>query len=126
MIAGTLGFCVFDTETPLAIVAAFYCVRAFGMTMTMTPLTAYCVGGLQGAEISHGNAIVTSLRQMFGTLGATVLVAVTAAASANGITDVRGINFSFVVQTVLFAVGLVITVMFIKTPKKLLPKRACC
>ncbi len=116
MIVGTVGFCAFDAHTPLFIVALFYCIRTTGMTFTMTPLTAYCVGGLQGAEMSHGNAIITSLRQMTGTIGSTALVVVSQTASISGGTDVRGVNVSFSVQTVLFLIGLVLAVKFIKNP----------
>ncbi len=116
MVVGTAGFCAFDAHTPLSVVALFYCLRTIGMTFTMMPLTAYCVGGLRGADITHGNAILTSLRQMFGTIGATALVVVTEMASANGSTDVRGVNASFAVQTALFLFGLVLAVKFIKNP----------
>jgi len=112
--AGTAAFCAFGENTSLIVVAAVYCVRMFGMTLAMNPLTAYSVGGLKGAEVSHGNAIIASMRQMFGTLGASALVAITAMSSAGGKTDVHGINVSFGVQTVLYALGLILAVFCIK------------
>ena len=68
LVAGTAGFCMFDETTPLVIVALVNCARMFGMTISINPLTAYCVGGLKGAEVSHGNAIVASMRQMFSSI----------------------------------------------------------
>lgn len=101
------GFCAL-------IVAIMYCIRLFGVTISINPLTAYSVGGLKGAQLSHGNAIINSMRQMFGTLGASALVAIASMASAGGQTDVHGINVAFGVQTVLYAVGLLLAVFFIK------------
>ncbi len=117
MTAGTAAFCIFDRNISLILVGTAYCARMFGMTLFMNPLTAYCAGGLKGAEISHGNAIIASMRQMLGTLSAAALVAVTETASSNGSTDVHGINVSFSVQTILYLIGLATAIVFIKSRK---------
>ena len=114
LVVGTIPFCFFGNNTPLFIVSGSYSIRNFGMTLALNPLTAYCVGGLKGADISHGNAIIASMRQMFGTLGSTVLVSIASMASISNTIDVFGLNISFIIQTILFIGGLILAILCIK------------
>lgn len=115
LLIGSIPFCFFGNNTPLFIVASSYAIRNFGMTLALNPLTAYCVGGLKGADISHGNAIIASMRQMFGTLGSTALVSIASIASTSNKIDVFGLNISFLIQTVLFIVGLILAILCVKS-----------
>ena len=120
LLAGALMAALFFTKTtPLFIVSAAYLVIVVGVTFASVPLVAYAVGNLKDAELSHGNAIISSMRQMFGTLGASALVAITSAASNSSKTDVHGINVAYDVQTALFLIGLILAVIFIKNKKDL-------
>lgn len=90
-------------------------LNRFGSHMLLLmPLIPYGVSELGKNEISHGTAIVSSVRQMVGALGLSILVAIVSAASFQGSVDVHGINVSFGVQSIFVLTGLIISIIFIK------------
>jgi EmrB/QacA subfamily drug resistance transporter len=115
MAAGTGGFVFLGNQTSLILITLIYCVRMIGNSFLLMPLTAYGLSALEERSISHGTAIVNSVRQMVGALGSSFLVAIMAAASYNiNAVDIHGVNVSFGVQTVLIILGLIITLIFVK------------
>lgn len=125
--AGSLGFALFDAQTNVVLVGAVYCVRMVGITFMMMPMTAYALEKLTGEDVAHGTAIVNSLRQIGGSLGSSVLVAMMTAATqqldpgaataAEGL-SVVGLNASFGIQVALAVFTLAIVLLVVKPLKK--------
>jgi|GEM_PF-3769230 len=115
MAIGTGAFTFFGYHTSLALVTLMYCLRMLGNSFLLMPLTAYGMSVLDKKYISHGTAILNSIRQMGGALGSSILVAIMGIASASTSSpDVHGVNISFAVQTVIIIIGLLLTLLFIK------------
>ena len=119
LIAGTASFVFFSDSTPVALVAALYLVRMVGVAFILMPMTAYCMTDLGGDDLPQGTAIVNSLRQICGSLGSSVMVAVVAHASAGAAVvagagvSMHGFSVSFGLQAVLLGVSLVGTIAFV-------------
>ncbi len=125
--AGSLGFTIFDGETPLVVVALVYGVRMIGLAFLMMPMTAYALEKLKGGDVAHGTAIVNSFRQIGGALGSSVLVAMMSAATmqldpgaptASEGLSVVGLNASFGIQVALAIFTLAIVLMVVKPLKR--------
>lgn len=114
MLIGNTAFVLFDGNTSMKVVAFMYVIRMIGNTMLLTPLTAYGVSKIAKKDLSHGTAIVSSVRQMIGSLGSSILVIIVTTVSLRGSVDVHGINVSFGVQSILILIGLIISIIFIK------------
>ena len=124
--AGSGGFALFTAETNIIVIGIVYCVRMVGLAFLMMPMTAYALEKLTGADVAHGTAIVNSLRQIGGSLGSSVLVAMMTSATmqldplaptaAEGLSIV-GLNASFGVQVALALFTLAI-VRLVVTPMK--------
>ena len=72
----------------------------------MMPLTAYGCAALPMEDLAQGNAIVTSFRQIFGSLACSAFIAVMSANSSNALgVDAHGFGVSFTVLAAVIAVG---------------------
>ncbi|WP_459481218.1 MFS transporter [Clostridium saccharoperbutylacetonicum] len=118
MFIGNTAFVLFDGNTSMTIVALMYIIRMIGNTMVLSPLLAYGVSKFAKKDMSHGNAIVNSARQMIGSLGSSILVIIITTVSLNGSVDVYGINVSFGVQSILILIGFIISIIFIRPGKE--------
>ena len=107
------------SSTPVVLVAALYLVRMVGVAFILMPMTAYCMTDLGGDDLPQGTAIVNSLRQICGSLGSSVMVAVVAHASAGAAVvagagvSMHGFSVSFGLQAALLGVSLVGTIVFV-------------
>lgn len=111
LVAGTLAFALCDADTPEWAVTVLYGVRMVGVACLMMPMTAHACAALPLEDIAQGTAIITSFRQIFGSLTSSGLIAVMARASANDIgVDAFGFGVSFEVQAALIVVGFVVVV----------------
>ncbi|WP_239443044.1 DHA2 family efflux MFS transporter permease subunit [Gordonibacter sp. An230] len=109
LVAGTLAFCLLDANTPEWVVTVLYGVRTVGVACLMMPLTAHACAALPTADIAQGTAIITSFRQIFGSIASSALIAVMASASGNPLgIDAFGFGVSFAVQAALIVVGFVV------------------
>ncbi len=114
LVAGTLAFCLLDADTPEWVVTVLYGVRTVGVACLMMPLTAHACTTLSTADIAQGTAIITSLRQIFGSIASSALIAVMASASGNALgIDAFGFGVSFAVQAALIAIGFVVGMVFL-------------
>ena len=137
LIAGTASFVFFSDSTPVALVAALYLVRMVGVAFILMPMTAYCMTDLGGDDLPQGTATVNSLRQICGSLGSSVMVAVVAHASAGAAVvagagvSMHGFSVSFGLQAVLLGVLLAGTIAFVHgerrptRPRSRRPSRGC-
>ncbi|WP_162261108.1 DHA2 family efflux MFS transporter permease subunit [Lacticaseibacillus camelliae] len=114
--ASGLAF-VLHANSPLWLAAVGYILLSFGMSLIMTPLVPYAVSELSVKEMSHGNAIIVSGRQMLGTIVGTALVAVTAQVSPGKETTIAGINVAYAILMVIALLGLAIAVTLLKNQR---------
>lgn len=116
LVIGNGAFSFFKIDSSIALVTALYAIRLTGISFLMTPLQAYGVSELEKIDLSHATAIINSFRQISGALGSAILVAIMSAASANNkVTDIRGINFSFGVETIFLIIAMIIVMFYLKT-----------
>lgn len=87
------------------------------MSMIMTPLIPFAESDLSLKEVSHGNAIIVSGRQMLGTIIGTGLLAVAAQVSKGKQATAAGINAAYAILMVIALIGFVIAVMMLKNRK---------
>lgn len=106
LVAGTLAFVPLGPGTPEWVVTVLYGVRTVGVACLMMPMTAYACTTLAQDDIAQGTAIITSLRQIFGSLASSLLIALMALASSSPLgIDAFGFGVSFAVQAAIIAVG---------------------
>ena len=112
---GTLGFGVLTPHTSGTYVIVVYAIRMLGISMITMPLTTSGLNTLEREFYSHGNAAISTLRQVAGSIGTSMIVTLMSKASANsGLTDpikanVHGMNVSFISIGGLTLAGLIIT-----------------
>lgn len=114
---GTLAFVPLGPDTPEIVVTVLYGVRTVGVACLMMPMTAYACTTLAKADIAQGTAIITSFRQIFGSLASSLLIAIMAMASTAPLgIDAYGFGVSFAIQAALIAVGGIAS--FVLLPRK--------
>lgn len=107
-VTGTLAFCVIDPAVPEWVVTVLYGIRVAGISCLMMPMQAYGTAALSHDELSQATAILTSFRQVFGSVMSSVLISVMAAASGNAIgIDAHGFAVSFAAQATIVLAGTV-------------------
>ena len=112
---GTLGFGILTPNTSGTYVIVVYAIRMLGISMITMPLTTSGLNTLEREFYSHGNAAISTLRQVAGSIGTSMIVTLMSKASANsGLTDpikanVHGMNVSFLSIAGLTLAGLIIT-----------------
>jgi len=94
-----------------------YLLLSFGMSMIMTPLIPFAESDLSVAEVSHGNAIIVSGRQMLGTIIGTGLLAVAAQISGGKQATAAGINAAYAILMGIALVGFIIAITLLKNRK---------
>jgi len=115
MLIGASSYAFVSTETNLTTASILYGIRMSGVAFLLMPLTAYGIGTLNKESVSHGTAIVISVRQMIGALGTSILVAIMAAESTKtNIIDIQGVNAAFGIQGLIITLGLIATIKYIK------------
>lgn len=63
-------------DTPYSTIMGIYVLRSFGMAFIMMPIMTAGMNALPARLISHGNALVNTLRQLAGSIGTAILVTV--------------------------------------------------
>lgn len=63
-------------DTPYLSIMGIYVLRSFGMAFIMMPIMTAGMNALPARLISHGNALVNTLRQLAGSIGTAILVTV--------------------------------------------------
>lgn len=122
LFVGTGAFVFFSADVSPLWIAGMYMLRMVGIAFVLMPMTAYCMTDLRGGDIPQGTAIVNSFRQICGSLGSSVMVAVVTLASpdASGVVDVSmaGFSVSFGTQALLAAVAFVGAIAFLRGRRK--------
>ena len=99
VLAGTVAFALIPANVPEWVVTVLYGIRAAGIACLMMPLTAWACTTLDPDELAQASAIITSARQLIGSLSASVFIAAMALTSQNALgVDLGGFDFSFWLQ----------------------------
>ena len=116
---GSGMFVAFDSSVSVVWVAIAHAIRMIGLAFLVMPTTAYCMTGLDDSETKHATAIINAVRQVVGSLGSNLLIALMAVvtlrwapadvAAAEGL-SLLGFHVSFGLQAVIFAVLIVVVV----------------
>lgn len=73
---GTWKLTQLTMDTPYSSILMIYIVRSFGMSFIMMPLMTAGMNALPSRLISHGNALLNTMRQLAGSIGTAILVTV--------------------------------------------------
>lgn len=102
-------------------IVCLYSLRMLGMGLVMMPLAAAGINALPNNLISHGSAINNTVRQVFASLGAAIMVGVmssTVVKYSNENEDVlsilRGLNYGFMSAFILIVIAFILC-FFIKS-----------
>lgn len=75
----TFPFLLLTEDTPIWWIICLYSLRMLGMGLVMMPLATAGINALPNSLISHGSAINNTVRQVFASLGAAIMVGVMSA-----------------------------------------------
>ncbi|WP_302961192.1 MDR family MFS transporter [uncultured Adlercreutzia sp.] len=117
----TFAFALLNTATSIVYITVVYTVRMFSMTLVNMPITTWGMNALDNKVMNHGTSVNNTLRQVAGSLGTAIIIAVSTqvqniASPGLGATEgtMLGINAAFLVCTALCLIGLVMTVALVK------------
>ncbi|EMB4687584.1 DHA2 family efflux MFS transporter permease subunit [Staphylococcus aureus] len=65
-----------NMDTPYMTIMGIYVLRSFGMAFIMMPMVTAAINALPGRLASHGNAFLSTMRQLAGSIGTAILVTV--------------------------------------------------
>lgn len=122
----TLMFAMLDLNATLVYLMVLYAVRMFGLSLVNMPINTWGMNALPNELINHGTALGNTFRQVAGSFGTALLVSVStiatnsqAGAMSSVEASIYGINAAFAVATVMCALCLVLTIVFVKNkPEK--------
>ena len=118
LVLGTGSFVFLPADASPLLISALYMVRMVGVAFVLMPMTAYCMTDLSGDDIPQATAIVNSFRQICGSLGSSVMVAVVtfATPAGSGVADVSmgGFSISFGVQAAFAVLALIGALVFVR------------
>jgi len=112
----TFGLSFIGIDTPLATVVILYAFRTLGVVALLQPLQTWAVNSVESKFISHGTALMNTVRQVGGSIISALLVTVmSVSARDNG--DMKGIETSFLVTSILVFLSLAVSAVLMR-PKK--------
>lgn len=112
----TFGLSFIGIDTPLSTVVILYAFRTLGVVALLQPLQTWAVNSVESKFISHGTALMNTVRQVGGSIISALLVTVmSVSARDNG--DMKGIETSFLVTSILVFLSLAVSAVLIR-PKK--------
>ena len=116
--AGTIAFALIDASVHEWVVTLIYGVRAAGIACIMMPMTAYACSTLAEEDLPQATAIITSSRQLIGSLSTSILIAIMALASSNELgIDLEGFHVSFWIQAAISIFGIILGIILLKRKK---------
>ncbi len=121
LVISTFAFATLNDSTDVVFLTVLYTLRMFSLSLVNMPITTWAMNALDNKVMNHGTSVNNTFRQVSGSLGTAILVSVytLVAASLMGSMDsihasITGINVSFAVSGVLCAIGLIMTIIFVK------------
>ena len=130
---GSAMFVVFDESVSMIVVAIAHAIRMAGLAFLVMPTTAYSMTGLDEVDVKHATGIVNAIRQVTGSLGSNLLIAmmavVTLQYAPNDVAAAEGLSLSWVFMRAsvfkrrFFAILIAVIVVFIGEKKRTIGKR---
>ncbi|MCD8919782.1 MDR family MFS transporter [Staphylococcus gallinarum] len=131
LIIMTILHCFLTVDTPYWYVVVIYAVRMFAVALIIMPLNTIGINALDTKNISHGTAIMNSLRIIAGAIGTAIMITIMAIVRTNYANHAKqqskteimqhatvlGVDAAFAFTTVLLIIGFVLTLM-IRTQKR--------
>lgn len=120
----TLLFTNLTTETSLTYLIIAFAVRMLGIAMVMMPSTTAGLNILPVHLMSHGTAMINTMRQVGASIGTAMFItimtvaALTPSSPADSAALIHGVNISFYVMTIITFIGLIFT-FFINEKKEI-------
>lgn len=91
--------------------------RTLGVVALLQPLQTWAVNSVESKFISHGTALMNTVRQVGGSIISALLVTVmSVSARDNG--DMKGIETSFLVTSILVFLSLAVSAVLMRPKKK--------
>lgn len=115
-------FMMLDTGSAFAWISFIYALRMVGISMAMMPITTWGLNTLSNRLLAHGTAVNNTLRQVAGSLGTTLFVAVmtifAATRESEGYiaSNLFGLHMSFGLIAVFCAVAWLLAILFVREP----------
>ena len=117
----TVAMAFLGDNTGVVYLTILYTIRLFSLSLVNMPITTWAMNALDNSLINHGTSVNNTFRQVAGSLGTAVLVSVMTIATNVGSdsmdnvhASIFGIDLAFGVAGFLCAVGLVLTIIFVK------------
>ena len=117
---GTFALSFLTPETTRTYVVIVYALRMFGIAMITMPLTTSGLNSLHRHLYAHGNAANSTLRQVAGSIGTSIIITIMSKASLTSTStnpfeaQVYGMNIAFASIGALTFVGLIIAFFVVK------------
>ena len=117
----TFAFAILNLTSSIIYITIVYTVRMFSMSLVNMPITTWGMNALDNKVMNHGTSVNNTLRQVAGSLGTAIIIAVSTQVqnfatpefgAAQG--TMFGINAAFLVCTLLCLIGLVMTIVLVK------------
>ena len=117
---GTFGLSFLTPDTTRTYVVVVYALRMFGISMLTMPLTTSGLNSLHRSLYAHGNAANSTLRQVAGSIGTSIIITNMSKGSLNSTAtnpleaQVSGMNLAFASIGALTFIGLIIAFFVVK------------
>lgn len=121
---GTFAFSTLTENTPIAMLTIMYALRMIGITLVLMPVTTWGLNSLKQEEISHGSAINSTVRQVSGAIGSSVLITIMTAvtkhslSASKALAEIEGMDASFRIASIVVLVGIVVSIIYVKDKNK--------
>ena len=121
LLLGTVSYSFLGENTSLIYLAVMYSLRMIGIAFLLMTVTTWGINSLDSKDISSGSAISSTLRQVSGSIGSAILMTIMSSVSLKNVSsmssklaDIKGMNISFLVASVLVLIGLTLAIVFIR------------
>ena len=120
---GTFAFSNLSETTSILALTIMYSFRMIGITFLLMPITTWGLNSLNESELSDGSAINSTLRQVSGAIGSSILISIMTHVTNNSVNtprvlaDIKGMDAAFRTSTMLVIIGLIIAIIYVKDKK---------
>lgn len=112
--SATFGLSFIGAKTPLMVIIVIYGIRMLGIVALLQPLQTWAVNSVESEFVAHGTALMNTLRQVGGSIISALLVTVMSAVAKNS-GDMRGIQTSLLVTSIIVLISLVVCAVFMNS-----------
>ena len=124
LLLGTVTYSFLGENTSLIYLSVTYSLRMVGIAFLLMTVTTWGINSLKSDDISSGSAISSTLRQVSGSIGSAILMTIMSSVSLQNVStmsskmaDIKGMNISFLIASVIVFIGLILSLIFVKSNK---------